>query len=271
MNNLPPELVGLIADQCEHSSLKTLRLVSREISDVVTPWVFEHFYMAIFDECHDKLISISRSKLAKYIKRFTVHLDALPFWCHEEWEDAINYNADISDWKAHRLGEHDSTAERTGDAPDEPPFDLPDALANGENQEPRHLFSSEQLDHGWTEFQSLREQQYHWHESREGISLKECFAMLPNLDTVICTSAYTSGKVNFRRTWPVWKRMRRRILVSPNDWASLYAKSGWMVGVYRDFSRRISFAVLEAIAFRASFSGTKHVTQLRLHSPQIRP
>ena len=76
---LPVELFDQILDRCEHSSLKNLRGVSKVCQDAITPRVFEHFYMGLFETSLEKLISLAKSPLAKHVKRFTFLIDVLPF------------------------------------------------------------------------------------------------------------------------------------------------------------------------------------------------
>lgn len=44
MDDLPEELLAAICEQCDHASLKSLRLVQKQVSAVSTPAVFEHFF-----------------------------------------------------------------------------------------------------------------------------------------------------------------------------------------------------------------------------------
>lgn len=67
MEVLPVEMLDLILDRCEHASLKRLRFVNKEFHDIPTPKVFEHVYMAMFDEHLEHLRLISQSVLAKHV------------------------------------------------------------------------------------------------------------------------------------------------------------------------------------------------------------
>ena len=266
MENLPAELFNLIIDRCEHSSLKELRLANRFYREAVTPRVFEHFYMCILDDSLNRLISISRSSVMRHIRCLTVYIDFLPGWQYEEWERAINYKEDIIYWKGLSLDQGQSTFRAGLNPREQLPFDLPNTIDLDGDHAPRHNFSPKQLIDGFKAFEAARKQQLYWHESRQGMVLRECIAMLPALDTVICVPAAVKQFQAARGTWPVWKRMRRDIFVDPKDldhqaYTPLESKN-------EEFSRRISFTVLEAIAFRASFSGTKQITRLELHSQQ---
>ena len=55
MDLLPAEMVGLILGHCEHSALKNLRRVNKDLSQTCTPRVFEEFYMGFFKQSLKKL------------------------------------------------------------------------------------------------------------------------------------------------------------------------------------------------------------------------
>lgn len=268
MDRLPSELWIAIGEQCENRSLKMLRLVNRKYCDAVTPRLFEHFYMAVSDEYLDTLVSISESRLAKHIKHVTVYLDRLPNWQREEWEQAINYHSDIAYWKA--AGQSGYPDQQAEGAPDGLPFNIP---SNPHDFWSYELFSSEQLDRGWKEFSEKKLQQASWRESNEGVILKECLAMLLNLNSITCTPAYVTRMKDFQSTWPVWNSLRRKILIAPIDLGGGYIRihSGHQdhSREYYNFARRVIFIMLEAIAYRASFSGIGSITNLNIHNRSL--
>ena len=87
LQSLPDELLDLLLSYCEHPSQKHLRLVNHRISNITTPYVFEHVYIGLFAESLYKLGSIARSRLAYHVKKFTLYIDALPHWSQSEWEE----------------------------------------------------------------------------------------------------------------------------------------------------------------------------------------
>ena len=96
----------------------------------------------------------------------------------------------------------------------------------------------------------------------EGIALKELFARLPNVIHAIATFAMPStGKV---ANQPIWKRLRDRILVSPDDWIHDKAYSDTEKGICLSGCSTLSF--LEAVEFRSSFAGTKPLETVTIHS-----
>ena len=100
-----------------------------------------------------------------------------------------------------------------------------------------------------------------------GVMLKECFVMFPSLDTVTCTPSITNRLQELRKSSPFWDRMQSKILVTPKDWRSEGARSCSDLKE-REVAHGVSFLIFEAMAFRASFSGTKPVTKLGLHIQQ---
>ena len=85
MNLLPAELLDLVFAQCDHATQKILRRVSRKCEKSATPHVFEHVYLAMFDECLQNFSRLAVSPFAKHIKRLTLYSDILPTWNQDEW------------------------------------------------------------------------------------------------------------------------------------------------------------------------------------------
>ena len=223
--------------------------------------------MCILDDSLERLISISKSRHMRHIKRLTIYIDFLPDLRFVEWERAINYKEDIIYWTERCLDQGQSAFRAQPKAGEPLPFDLPNTTDLDGDHIPRHNFSPRQLMDGYRAFEVARLQRSSWHESRQGLVLRECLAMLPNLDSVTCVPAAAEQIKGRRRTWPVWKRMRRNVFVDANDldertYTPLDSRKS------EEFSRRVSLTILEAIAFRASFSGIKQITRLKLHSKQ---
>ena len=136
------------------------------------------------------------------------------------------------------------------------------AKSSDYEQRPRHNFSKEQLDNGWRAFKKIRQRQREWRADVYSIIFKEAFGMLPNVVEASCIMATpfhgrTSG-------WPLWKRLKDQILVTPDDW--MYA-SDYSTDTARAFlTGHAALCLVEAIAFRATFAGTKHVEKLTVHN-----
>ena len=146
MDDLPPELLSLIIDHCTPSCLKSLRLANRSYYEVVTPLIFEHFHLGILQESLDQFEAISKSRLAKYVKRCTVYLDRLPDWNRHLWEVAI-WNRGESYWKA------------CGDCagPDPDRSFRPGWISDPDRHRMMYeYFSHKRLDNGFSEFNSMR-------------------------------------------------------------------------------------------------------------------
>jgi hypothetical protein len=257
MDHLPPELLSLIIGYCTPSCLKSLRLANRRCCEVATPSLFENLHLGISQESLDQFESISNSRLATYVKRCTVYLDRLPDWDHYLWEQAI-YDRGISYWREFGNGPEPDPdrCTRTGQIP-----------VSASRKILYDYFSQKQLEDAFNRFKSMRLQQIRLPTSGLDIALKECFMMFPNLDTVNCTLSITNRLQELPMPSAFWDCTQRKILVAPGDWESgevSYCSSR----AHREFAHRVSFLVFEAIAFRASFSGTKPVAKLGLHIRQ---
>ncbi|KAK5170202.1 uncharacterized protein LTR77_004788 [Saxophila tyrrhenica] len=264
INALPPELLDHIAGFCDHATLKSLRRVCKSSRDAATPGVFEHFYMAMFDHCLENLCSISKSPLAKHVKAFTFYTDVLPDWTGEipsspddlDWPVAIDFRPEIA------------RSQIAAQTPARQPSSVVDVYRQVDYDSlPRHNFSDEELKQGWREFEKLREQQSTWRKSEQpSMRFKEYFAMLPNVTEVHVTTClsfpFFSSGARPARELPLWSALRRRMLVGPDDWTDEYE--------YPDNRSKLCgqgfSCMLEAIGFRASFAGTRHVTKLHAHA-----
>lgn len=101
MDTLPPELLELIVDHCDHASQKTLRSLNHTIHDLATPAVFSTFYIApcIFSSALQNLNNLIHCprKLARHITQLTFHTDILPFWdCYKFQAHASKHSTDPS-------------------------------------------------------------------------------------------------------------------------------------------------------------------------------
>ena len=268
MNDLPPELLDWILEQCPHSALKNMRLVNHYYHDASTPKVFEHFYMGQFTSCLENLISLSKSPLGKHIKRFTFYSDYFPLWSKDQtreiWNRLIDFRPEFDAWRNGRdLGfecERGDERWRRWEAR---------TIRNNVDEIPRHYFNLQELNEGFEEFERLRADAGVWVTNEYALLFKEHFAMLPNLTEAICAPASFLFPENASRA-PVWKRLRRRMLVSPDDWND--AKKHTLAGrrSHRVLpSERVraqpALCVLEGLGFRASFAGTRQIHKLTVH------
>lgn len=270
METLPSELIELILDRCEHSAQKNLRLVNHAYHEAATPFVFQHIYFAIFDDCHEKLVSISKSRFARHVTHMTIYLDLLPEWSDSAFQYLVDYREDIMHWIAHKHGTLNQMSPQVQKHRDELPFELPDPATWEGDRKPYHGFTSDQLEKGGGEYRAARRQQLQWHESRQGALFKEHFAMLPNLQVVACIQLTArTPREKIKPPAAIWRRMRRKILLDPYYWTC--GPWGDKSHIVHEFARRVSFLALEAIAFRASFSGTKPITSFKLDSHHVGP
>ncbi|KAK3715964.1 hypothetical protein LTR37_006694 [Vermiconidia calcicola] len=261
MDALPAELVDLILDHGDHSSLKCLRGVSKRYHNAATSRVFEHFYMALLDDSLEKLCHLSKSPLAKHITRFTFYCDILPdqeIWRRRDWEQRIDHRPDYRIWARER--DISPRVSLEGRQYDGRSFKDYETL-------PRHSFTEQQLDRAWEEFIRLGLQQRGWREDVHSLIFKEHFAMLPNL--VECTAVTATPFKGKTSNWPVWKRLRLRMLVSPDDW--MYKTTHWKDGHRGTMAGQAALCLLEAVGFRACFVGTKHIDKLTVHASQSGP
>ena len=252
LEQLPPELLDVILSQCEFPSLKDLRRVNRRFSNASTPHVFEHFHMGLFNHGLSNLLHLSKSALSKHIKKFTLHSDILPLVQERhDWERWIDFRPSYEAWLREASSEGrvvggDEAALRTW-------------FRAEHNTRPRHHFSERELEDGWELYWRLANKQRVWSQQHKGLLFKEYFSALPNLAEVTVRCASPTDSIDT----PVWESLRQQILVRPQDW--MYS------GAYDDTQKlaNVGFAalcLLEAVAFRASFSGVKHIQKLTLNS-----
>ena len=86
-NGLLDEVLDRILDACDFVSLKTLRLISRDWSIIVTPRIFEQCYLGFFTSHLDNLVAISNHPdLARHVKELFIvpniapYFQSLPAW-----------------------------------------------------------------------------------------------------------------------------------------------------------------------------------------------
>ena len=264
MDSLPAELLDLIIAQCEHSALKNLRGVNRRYRNLSTPLVFEQFYMGMFEDSLDILFDLSKSPLAKHVKTFTFYSDVLPQWDRKTWEESIDNRPDGRFTEAIELPIRISAGTSKAQRPPWP-YDE-NARLNWWDTVPRHQFTTKQLDRGWKAYRLMQKEQQRWGKDIRRLLFKEHFARFPNLvEATVAPTAPFQGRIS---KWPVWRRLREKMLVSPDDW--IYSKENIGDGlpsyVRACTSGHAALVLLEAIGFRASFAGTKHINKLTVHT-----
>ena len=123
--------------------------------------------------------------------------------------------------------------------------------------------SKPRMDRARSKLVAMRAQQTRWHEFQEGLVFKEHIARLPNLREVNCVCANSCFGRFGLCSLPASYLFPRCIRFEPNE----VSASSYMLTydhATEDFARRITLMVLEAIALRSSFSGTKPITSLKI-------
>lgn len=274
IHRLPAELLELISQQCDHASQKESRLVNQRFQSAATPSVFEHFYMGYFEHALDNFYALAKSPLAKYVKRFTIYSDLLPEWPRAEWESKIDLRPDFSLWQAARRAQQGQTC-HTCKLSQHPCLDCactyPDLDPEYRSLQ-RQFLTTAELDVAYGSFLRLvwKQQCLHSGDLRK---FKEHFAMLPNVSEASVKGATPfSGRTN---EWPVWKGLRKTILVGPDDW--MYPKGHPMSNVSSDTAHQqrhgrgagqAALYLLEGVGYRSQFFGTKHITKLSVQAKQ---
>lgn len=260
MGQLPAELLDLILDQCDHASLKELRLTSQCLGRMSTPRVFEHVYMALFDHCLTNFVHLATSRLARHVRQLTFYSDVLPDWTYPDWELSIDFRQELKGRAASskdgcsQTGELISTcgcdscrARRLVDCPTDTSHTLPS-----------HDFTVEELDAGWELYSALALAQQKWCTGPQHLVFKEHFARLPNIEQVSVNGAGPSEVQS--DLWPIWRRLRDRILVDPRSWMNKRHLAD------EEVEGQAALSLLQAVGWRAQFSGTKPVTKMSVNA-----
>lgn len=259
LDDLPPELLDDILTYCTHASLKALRQCNSLLAHQTTPLIYSHLDLAFFLSSLSRLGDVARAPaLAKHVRTITFHPDILPVESRATWEQLIDFRPPSSEWVVRSSGKDMSTLKGRSTA-----YTKYDTL-------PRHNLSREDLDTGWRNFETTMLGQRQWCEGVEGLVLKEALAGLPNLQSAIVQLAkpFKGGRIN---DIPYWKGVAKLILVGPDAWAYPmreesesddvpWAYSGCLAGL-----PVLSF--LEAVGYRATFSGLKPLESLELDIP----
>ncbi|KAK4508381.1 hypothetical protein PRZ48_002119 [Zasmidium cellare] len=267
MERLPEELIVQICEFCDHASLKNARLVDSRWNAASTPATFEHFYMGVFGSGVEKLGNLAESPLSKHVKTFTIYSEVLPNWSKTAWQKAIDFRPPFSQWLPPVKVEVARELATLNWAQFSSQQSLREYnLAEKYESLPRHSFNDDDLERGFSRYQECVRDQANWRKQVRYLAFKEYFARLPNLieARVECTTPFV-GRTN---QWPVWRALRRHILVGPDDW--MYS-TDFQDENYSYLSGHAAMSLLEAVAYRASFSGTKQLTSLYVHSSHVAP
>ncbi|KAI7485410.1 hypothetical protein KC351_g3939 [Hortaea werneckii] len=287
MDVLPPELIELIIEQCDFSSLKHMRLVTKRFEHLATPLVFRDFYAAFFAYSLGNIGKVADNRVAKHVKNFTIYADFLPNWEQDEWRRERDRRPSFLSWKARRKKLIVAGCLRTHQAANKL-YDCLDGDIEGglceeclgriENvrveydKEFAYWPGSEQA---WTRFCQLKDEQWNsLTEDVHGIMLKEHLSRLPNLESVAVKPALGPGEEI--KNLPVWKSLHREILVSPKNWMHISGPElhdtfdGQSVHNPEFLSSPLQWT-LEAVGHRAQFSGTGQVKRLLLLHNDLTP
>ncbi|CZT22850.1 uncharacterized protein RCC_08556 [Ramularia collo-cygni] len=262
MDRLPEELLALICEHCEHADLKVCRLVNKRLCEASTCHVFEDLYLGLFEYSLFKARDISKSPLAKHVKRLTIYSDIVPSWTKDSWLGAIDFRPAFSIYLASRK------SQVRGFESDSPVISR---LYSGDPRRdydtlPRHTFTESELTAGWNSYQRVVGEQTLWRQDAHGLMFKELFSLFPNLtDASVQCAVPFSGRCN---TWPLWRNLRERIFVGPDDFV-------WRQPIeepdYAHQTGQAALLLLEAIGYRSSFAATKQITKLNIHSSHLDP
>ncbi|KAI7162256.1 hypothetical protein KC349_g2123 [Hortaea werneckii] len=280
MDGLPPELIELIIQQCDFASLKHMRLVAKPFEHIATPLVFRDLYAAFFAYSLDNIGKVANSRVAEHVKHLTIWADILPDWEQYKWRRECHDRPSFLAWEARRkeliaadcLQTHQTAlklyacldADIEGGLCEECLGRIEDIRNEYRKNFP--ILTLEQLERAWTRFCQLKDEQ--WTRITvdvHGIMLKEHLSRLPNLESV-AAKPVTALFENRLENLPVWKALKKDILVSPENWVQT---SGPETDDLHDehlhntdLLGRVLQWTLEAVGQRAQFSGTKQVRRL---------
>lgn len=186
----------------------------------------------------------------------------MPSWTKDSWLAAIDFRPAFSVYLASRKSQVRGIDGSS---------DIISRLYSGDPRRdydslPRHNFTDVELDAGWNFFQIAVREQAQWRQDSHGLMFKESLSLLPNLAeaSVQCATPF-SGRCN---TWPLWKGLRERIYVGPDDFV-------WRQPIdepdYSHQTGQAALLLLEAIGYRSSFAASNQIAKLNVHSSHLDP
>lgn len=266
LDELPPELLDQILDHCDQASLKTLRQCNKHVAHRGTPFLYSHLHIGFFISSLHRCKNIcSNPSLAKHVKKITFHPDILPSWTQFAWESHIDFRPPYSEFVG-SYGKSIDLSERS--------------LAWAHyGKLRRHGFAAGELNAGWLRYLRLQRSQRDWREHAEGLMFKEAISSLPMLQSVVLQLAkpFRGGRIN---DTPYWKSLAEIIFVGPDAWTygsredidlDQWDDIGADEQPYTKFDDGLLglpvLSMLEAIGYRASFSGVRPVQELEIDIP----
>ncbi|KAI7503470.1 hypothetical protein KC367_g1667 [Hortaea werneckii] len=288
MDELPPELTELIIEQCDFSSLKHMRLVTKRFEHLATPLVFRDFYAAFFAYSLGNIGKVADNRVAKHVRNLTIYADFLPNWEQDEWRRERDRRPSFLSWKARRKKLIVAGCLRTHQAANKLYDCLDGDIEGGLCEECLGRIGNVRVEYdkefaywpgseqAWTRFCQLKDEQWNsLTEDVHGIMLKEHLSRLPNLESVAVKPALAPGEEI--KNLPVWKSLQREILVSPKNWMHISGGpelhdilDGQSVHNPEFLSSPLQWT-LEAVGHRAQYSGTGQVKRLLLLHNDLTP
>ncbi|KXT02785.1 hypothetical protein AC578_5400 [Pseudocercospora eumusae] len=246
MDSLPTELLAYIVEFCDHAAQKQLRCVNRLCRDLTSPQVFAHIYLATFEAELLSFQTLANSRLAKHVKKLTYFTDTLPKLSKKTYQDCINLRPDFHKFRIQNADKY----------PDEPSGSLYERLSTRDDvfsrawdawqALPRHSLTKKEINAGWAVYQQLLREQKSWLADLQGQILQQSFSKLPNLTEIELVRAMAETRSTSE--WPLWSRIRRKLLIGPDDWREQYTPDERQL-VFPVTERAI-LCLLEAIAKR---------------------
>lgn len=213
MESLPVELLDQIVCFCDHASRKNLRRTSKAFEDRATPSVFEHHFTAMFDGSLFAFENIASSRLAKHVKRLTYFNDTLPKYNKKQYVASVDFRPEFHTFREQRKEEF---PDEVRDVAAHASADVFSRAYSAWEALPRHHLTKKELDQGWKEWQKLCKEQKRWGKDDQDQRFQSAFQKLPNLCEVEVVRAMFENPCTSE--WPVWKRLRRSMLLGPDDW-----------------------------------------------------
>jgi hypothetical protein len=225
---LPAELVDCILDECDFLSLKALRGSDRYLNALTSPRVFEEIYIALFPYSLDNFCQLAKSSQARHVKKLAFLSDVLP--------------NERSAWERAR-------GDQSSDALRDEPKKAPSTLSEND------LFEASML---------ARKEQNIWLGDDARLRFKEHFSLLPNI-VEAQTINFTPGLGSYDEG-PVWRQILQRTSIGPSMWASNEDTGSPRSSSRVELSGQALICLLEAVGYRATFAGVKHMRTLRLNT-----
>ncbi|KAF4313115.1 chromatin modification-related protein eaf7 protein [Botryosphaeria dothidea] len=276
MDQLPEELLDLVIDECDFTSLKHLRCACRTLARLTAPHIFEHVHIGMFTDSLRKLCSIAaHADLHKMVKRLTYHGELLPYFENrDEYAERIDMRPPFSLFYQMYCFQRGLPVLPSGDMRYREAKSAALAIWTKLPKVDPEL----DLDVYFRDYQSIWEEQQEWGEERSAI-LRRAICNLPNLEAA---DVLTQEMGMPKNHGPVWGRLLPCILQGPDDWKFIDSNEEASLGVSLDGAQQISH-LLKALCERTGrpvrslkFSTSNHVfwsqsTKLPLVHPSVWP